>query len=152
MRWFRILFLLAFQIQLVHAQAPNQLLDKLKQKLPNEQRIQTLIEISNAYKNSNLKEAFLFANQAYQESSKADLPKYSGSALSQIGLLHYLNNDLDSAVYFHEKASIILLQTADSFEISRNSNRLGADYYLKGNQKKQFLNIKMQFYWLMILK
>jgi hypothetical protein len=90
MRWFRILFLLTLQIQLVYAQAPAQLLEKLKQKLPNEQRIQTLLEISNAYKNSDLKKAFLFANQAYQESSKADLPKFSGSALSQIGLLNYL--------------------------------------------------------------
>jgi DNA-binding CsgD family transcriptional regulator len=147
MRWFRILFLLTLQIQLVYAQAPAQLLEKLKQKLPNEQRIQTLLEISNAYKNSDLKKAFLFANQAYQESSKADLPKFSGSALSQIGLLNYLNNKLDSAVYFHEKASIILLQTGDSFEISRNSNRLGADYYLKGNLKEAILKYQNAILW-----
>jgi DNA-binding CsgD family transcriptional regulator/Tfp pilus assembly protein PilF len=140
MKWLKpLLFLSIFLIIHLVVEAQPELLAKLKQKTNKEEKIQILIEISNFNKNSDLGLAIKYAKLAYQESLLADLPKLSGTSLSQIGLIHYLNNQIDSAIYFHEKASVILQNSGDSFEISRNSNRLGADYYLKGKLKEAII-------------
>lgn len=152
MKGFKLLLLLFLCSFISSAQSVDDLLNKLKQKQSREERITILLELSSQLKNTQINSAFAYAFQAYQEANQLDLPKLSGSASSQIGLIYYLNNQLDSAIYFHEKAELILDQTTDSFEISRNSNRLGADYYLKGNLKVAIMKYQHAIDWANDLK
>ncbi|MFY8021178.1 MAG: hypothetical protein ACOVP1_08270, partial [Bacteroidia bacterium] len=96
----------------------DELLVKLKQKTNQEDRVIILLELSNQYKNTQIHTAFDYALQAYKESSKSDLPKLSGAAASQIGLIYYLKNEIDSAIdlcgKIHHVRNAILKSFLDS--------------------------------------
>lgn len=103
-------------------------------KIENEsiKKVQLLNNLAIELKEDNLPEAFNFVNQAILITKTENLSNFIGVSQSILGLLYsYLDNKLDSAIYWNKKAIPLLLPFADSLEISRNYNRLGSDYVLK---------------------
>jgi ATP/maltotriose-dependent transcriptional regulator MalT len=113
--------------------------DSLVQKLTEEINPKTKTDILNALsmeiKGSQIDLAMDYAQKAIQIGTKIEYTKGVGIAQSNLGLLYYLNDQLDSALYWNEKAKRLLINTGDSTEISKNFNRLGVDYYLLGKIK-----------------
>ncbi len=97
---------------------------------------QILNELATEIKTKRLPLAIDYAKQAYQIAESNGFKKEIGTSCSTLGLLYSYTTLLDTAVYWNKKGIVYLLPTLDSFEISRNYNRLGVNYILK----KDFFN------------
>ncbi|MCF8253108.1 MAG: tetratricopeptide repeat protein [Bacteroidia bacterium] len=113
--------------------------DSLYQRLSRETNTQIKTDILNALsmevKGTQLMLAMDYAKMAIELGTDNEYTRGVGIAQSNLGLFYYLNDQLDSALYWNEKAKRLLINTGDSSEISKNFNRLGVDYYLLGKIK-----------------
>lgn len=99
----------------------------------NPQKKATLLNsLAVELKNRKLNQAIEYATQSFILAESYGFNMEKGQAGSTLGMLYSYTSLLDSAIYWNKKSITPLLATGDSFEISRNYNRLGVDYLLKG--------------------
>ena len=99
-------------------------------------KVQLLDELANEIKTKNIPLAIDYALRGHKIALANNFKKEIGVSCSTLGLLYSYTDLIDSAIYWNKKGIDNLLLVKDSFEISRNFNRLGVDYILK----KEFNN------------
>jgi len=129
-----MIVLLAFNLFFYSLTAQNKsdsLAESIKLETDMQKKAQMLDELANEIKTKNLPVAIDYAINGYRIAIAHNFIKEIGVSCSTLGLLYsYLDDKLDSAVYWNKKSINYLIITKDSFEISRNYNRLGVDYIL----------------------
>ncbi len=125
--------------------------DTLKEALLKEPEPQKQAKLANELameiKTTNIPLAIGYANQGIQIAQQFGLQPEEGSLRSTLGFLYSYTARLDSAIYWNTTAINFLLATQDSFEISRNYNRLGADYLMSGDYKNAAIHLVSAIKW-----
>lgn len=121
-----------FYISLIAQNKSDSLAESIKLETDMQKKAQMLDELANEIKTKNIPLAIDYALKGNRIARANNLVKEIGVSCSTLGLLYsYIDEKLDSAVYWNKKAIPNLIISNDSFEISRNYNRLGVDYILK---------------------
>ncbi len=129
---FAFLLLNLFCFSLIAQNKSDSLAESIKLETDMQKKAQMLDELANEIKTKNIPLAIDFALKGHRIAIANNFVKEIGVSCSTLGLLYsYLDDKLDSAVYWNKKSISYLNLTKDSFEISRNYNRLGVDYILK---------------------
>lgn len=125
--------------------------DTLKDALAKEsaplQQAKLHNDLAMEIKTSNIPLALGYARQGLQIAQQFGFQSEEGMLRSTLGFLYSYTERLDSAVYWNQSAIQFLLPTRDSFEISRNYNRLGADYLLKGDYSSAVIHLVSASQW-----
>ncbi len=131
---FLVITILSFSCAPVFAQNKiDSLQNLLKVETDLLRKSQLMNELATEIKSKKLPLSIDYAKQANQIAETNGFKKEIGTSCSTLGLLYSYTTLLDSAVYWNKKAINYLLPTNDSFEISKNYNRLGVNYILKSD-------------------
>ena len=121
-----------FYYSLIAQNKSDSLAESIKMETDMQKKAQMLDELANEIKTKNLPLAIDYALKAHRIAIANNYVREIGISSSTLGLLYsYTDEKIDSAVYWNKRAVLQLNFTKDSFEISRNYNRLGVDYILK---------------------
>jgi DNA-binding CsgD family transcriptional regulator len=147
----RIWLLIWFLGLSVHTLSAQDKADSLRMGLMKAQTVEEKVDLQNKLalelKNSQPAEALKLSYKALAEAKENGYTKGAGIAQSNLGLLFYLQNNIDSATYYNKKAIGPLLGSGDSVEISKNYNRLGVNYYVAGNTNLAAENYLQAIHW-----
>lgn len=136
MKWRKILFILTTLVSTVLV-AQNETIDSLWKtygKTKNDQdRIQLLHEISDAFKDIDINEGILVAYQALNLSRQINYLPGVFDACNNLGIYYDLSGQLDSSFLYYDKALITGIQLDDPYLIAIANNNLGTYYVFQGN-------------------
>lgn len=122
----------------------------LSQKLSDTDRVNTLITLSRAFRNSETLKSFSFAQEAYQLSIKKNYSKGVGYSSDALGILHLNFGDYKKALFHHFQSLKIFEHLNETKGIAFTYNNLGSVHlHLKNYTKakecfQKSLNIKME--------
>jgi tetratricopeptide (TPR) repeat protein len=147
----RNLLLFCFTWLITYSISAQDKADSFYASLLKAQTVEEKVDLQNKLaleiKNSQLAESFKISYKALAEAIENGYTKGAGVAQSNLGLLFYLQNNLDSATYYNKVAIGPLLGSGDSVEISKNYNRLGVNYYLAGKTNLAAENYLQAIHW-----
>jgi serine phosphatase RsbU (regulator of sigma subunit) len=141
----RLLFTLLHFAAILPAWNQNPKIDSLKTALKeatNTERIETLIELSDKFIQSNHDSALFYAYQALKESSGIDDPKRQAGSLKMLGDVFYANGQYDSSIVNYNAARELFNNKNDSSLFYDVQSGLANNYRQKGDFPKAISLLK----------
>ncbi len=96
---------------------------------------ETISELAQAYMPINPDSAIFFARKLLTITKKNE-PTFLSRAYTVLGHVNYLNNKLDSALFYHQKAIDVAKISKNEYALGVNLSNLAQVYMTKGNMRK----------------
>ncbi len=109
----------------------NSSIDSLKVKLKSlseEKQIEPLMQLTKIYYNLDFSKSRHYAYRAYRIAESYNLLEYFGESLKYIALTYHLQDNLDSAFYYYNKAVLYEVESKDYEQAADSYNNIGLIY------------------------
>ncbi|MDF1672176.1 MAG: tetratricopeptide repeat protein [Vicingaceae bacterium] len=107
------------------------------EKLNNQLKVGSVYaSLGYQMKRRNLPKAFQYMRKGIFQLEQIDDQKALSAAYNNFGVLHEMDNDIDSALYYYQKGLKIVEEINDSIGIPYSLNNIAGAYVIQGNYKK----------------
>jgi len=134
---FLLACLLLFFYVIAQGQSRIDSLHKVLTNIPQDTaRIETLLELSFHYRNSNPDSTIYFAQQSLKLSKELKYPRGHAQSLRNIGLGYLRSGNIDTTIYLCNKALEVAKSANNKWAMANAYNTLGVAYFYKNDYDK----------------